>query len=101
MIPADYDENYISIVAHKNISSVKIYKTAGGKDSLVKEIKKSDFTAISGTDYVYHRYDMGTAHAAYKLIADKPIGVQSYGYTGSSSYAYPLGLNLINLNGTN
>ena len=101
MIPADYDENYISIIAQKNISSVKIYKTAGGNDSLIKEIKKADFKAISGTDYVFYRHNMGTAHAAYKLIADKPIGVQSYGYTMSSSYAYPLGLNLINLNGTN
>ncbi|MBQ9817767.1 MAG: IgGFc-binding protein, partial [Proteobacteria bacterium] len=101
MVPKDYSENYISIIAHKDISTVKIYKTAGGTDSLIKDIKKADFSAISGTNYVFYRHNMGTAHAAYKLIADKPIGVQSYGYTGSSSYAYPLGLNLINLNGTN
>ena len=101
MIPADYDYNYITLIAPQDISYVRIYQTASGVDSLVKEINKSDFRSITGTDYAYYIHDMGKTHAAYKLSADKPIGVQSYGYTSSSSYAYPLGLNLTKLNLSN
>ncbi len=101
MIPQSYNYNHITIIAPKDISFVKIYRTAGGTDTPVAEFNNSQFTPISGTNYVYRRHSMGTTHAAYKLVADKPVGVQCYGYYNQTSYAYPLGLNLIKLNNTN
>lgn len=101
MVPSDYAENYISLIAPNDLTYVRIYKTVSGKDTLVKEIKGSEFLKITSTNYMFYRHDMGDSTnktAAYKLIADKPIGVQSYGYVGSTSYAYPLGLNLTKLN---
>ena len=104
MIPANYSENNITIIAPQDLTYVKIYKIVSGSDSLYQTINASEFTKISSTNYMFYQYSMGKSSSAdtpYKLIADKPVGVQSYGYTSSSSYAYPLGLNLTKLNNTN
>ena len=96
MVPEKYNINYLTLIAPSDIASVKIYKT--GSATALYDLNNSNFTKINGTNYSYYRLDMGKATAAYKLVADKPIGVQSYGYYGATSYAYPLGLNLTKLN---
>ena len=98
MIPADYNSNYITITAPDDIKSVIVYKS---DDTVFKSLVNSDFSRISGTGYSYYRLNMGTAQTAYKLVADKPVGVQSYGYYNRTSYSYPLGLNLLKLNLSN
>ncbi len=101
MIPENYSENNITIIAPSDISKVELYEITSTGERLVKTFNNSAFTKISTTGWAYCYYDIGTVSKVYKLVADKPVGLQSYGYTGSSSYAYPLGLNLIKLNLSN
>ena len=98
LTPPNYDANNITIIAPSDIGSVKLYVTTSSGDSLKRTFVNSEFTKIGTTGWSYYYYDLGTSSSVYKLIADKPIGVQSYGYAGSTSYAYPLGLNLTKLN---
>ena len=101
MIPANYSENNITIIAPSNISKVELYEITSTGQTLKDTFVNSTFTKIGTTGWAYYHYSIGTASKVYKLVADKPVGLQSYGYTGSSSYAYPLGLNLTKLNNTN
>jgi hypothetical protein len=101
LIPANYTANHITIIAPSDIVSVKLYEITSSGETLKQTFSNSSFTKIGTTGWAYKYYDIGTNSKTYKLLADKPIGVQSYGYTGSSSYAYPLGLNLTRLNNTN
>jgi hypothetical protein len=101
LIPAKYSANHITIIAPSDIVSVKLYEITSSGETLKQTFTNSSFTKIGTIGWAYKYYNIGTTSKTYKLVADKPIGVQSYGYTGSSSYAYPLGLNLTRLNNTN
>lgn len=101
LIPAKYNENNITIIAPSDIVSVKLYEITSSGETLKQTFSNSRFTQIGTTGWAYKYYNIGTTSKTYKLVADKPIGVQSYGYYDRTSYAYPLGLNLTRLNNTN
>ena len=98
---AKYDENNITIIAPSDIVRVNLYEITSSGETLKQTFSNSSFTQIGTTGWAYKYYNIGTTSKTYKLVADKPIGVQSYGYYYQTSYAYPLGLNLTRLNNTN
>ncbi len=96
MVPPNYNENYLTIVAPTNMDKITIYKSDG--KTVFKSITKTNLTSIGSTGYGFYRFDMGNTSAFYKMVCDKPISATSYGYRGQTSYDYPLGLNLKVLN---
>ncbi len=83
LAPRDYDTNFVNIVAEPG-TRVNLDGT---------DVAATSFTAIGGSGLSVARVGLGPT-GTHTLKADRPVGVQVYGYGSYTSYQYPGGLNL-------
>ncbi len=110
-IPADYEYDFVTLVAPKN---TKIYYTGAGykgtpyNNILIDSLPSTVFSGwmtVGNENYVYGFLDLDAG--THYLNGDKKFGALGYGFgdansdTDDTSYAYPIGLNLDRINNTN
>ncbi|MBQ1927363.1 MAG: hypothetical protein II180_14725 [Proteobacteria bacterium] len=108
-VPPGYDADFVTIISPKdnNIIYTGDGHITNGKptpfqNKPVTELPPevfSGFASFGNQGYVYGYLDLdGGKH---KLVADKPFGLIGYGFYQRTSYGYPVGLDLKEINKTN